>query len=159
VKTVITSNITKVAARYQRMARNLPGVTDKAVRGLIIDDAIPQFEKTVRTWTHQPRFTPLRRQRGWAVEVDPVYPYQFVNRGTRVRRALMSRDWSSKTKPNVIASYKGSGRMLFVSRRLALPGIKARNFQDIILRRVQAKAANTIREALKEASYGAGMGL
>jgi hypothetical protein len=155
----LTSNISKVSARYKRMAKNLPGVTDKAVRGLITDDAIPQFEKTVRTWTHQPRFTPLRRQRGWAVEVNPIYPYQYVNRGTRVRRALMSSDWVSKTKPNVIASYRGSGRVLFISRKLARPGIKARNFQDIIMRRVQARAANTIREALRQASYGAGMGL
>ena len=159
VKTTITSNITKVSARFQRMARNLPGVTDRAVRELVVDDALPQFEKTVRTWTHQPRFTPQRMTRGWGVSIDPLYPYKWVNEGTRVRYATMSADWSSKTKPNVIASYRGSGRMLFVSRKRPRPGIKARNFQDIILRRVQARAANSIREALSKASYGAGVGL
>lgn len=159
MKTVITSNITKVAARYRRMARNLPGVVDRAIQSLAQDEAVPQFEKTVATWTRQPTFTPVKTPRGWAVQVAPEYPYGWVNRGTRIRHALMSADWKSKTKPNVISSYAGRGRLLFVSRKITRPGIVARNFQQIILTRMQAHAANRVRDALNEASYGAGVGL
>lgn len=159
MKTVITSNITKVAARYRRMSRNLPGVVDNAIKALVTDEAVPQFETTVKTWQHQPTFTPTATARGWAVQVAPEYPYGWVNRGTRIRYATMSKDWRSKTKPNVIASYAGRGRLLFVSRKRPRPGIQARNFSTIILTRIQARAANRVRDALNQASYGAGQGL
>ena len=159
MKLVITSNITKVAARYRRMARNLPGVVDNAIRALVTDEALPQFETTVKTWTNQPTFTPVATPRGWAVQVAPEYPYGWVNHGTRIRYATMSKDWKSKTKPNVIASYAGRGRLLFVSRKRPRPGIQARNFSTIILTRIQARAASRVRDALNQASYGAGQGL
>lgn len=159
MKTVITSNITKVAARYRRMARNLPGVVNNAIKSLVTDEAVPLFEATVNTWQRQPTFTPSQTPRGWAVQVAPEYPYGWVNRGTRIRYATMSKDWRSKTKPNVIASYAGRGRLLFVSRKRPRPGIVARNFSTIVMTRIQARAANRVREALNEASYGAGQGL
>ena len=159
MKLVVTSNITKVSARYRRMASNLPGVVDNAIKALVTDEALPQFENTVTTWTNQPTFTPVPTPRGWAVQVAPEYPYGWVNRGTRIRYATMSKDWKSKTKPNVIASYAGRGRLLFVSRKRPRPGIQARNFSTIILTRIQARAANRVRDALNQASYGAGQGL
>ena len=102
---------------------------------------------------------PLQTPRGWAVQVDPAFPYGWVDRGTRIRYATMSGDWKSKTKPNVISSYAGRGRVLFVSRKRPRPGIEARNFRDIIMRRMQARAAGAVRDALNQASYGAGQGL
>jgi len=159
MKIIVTSNITKVSARYQRMARNMPGVVNGAIRDLVKQEAVPLFQATTRTWFNQPTFTPAPTTRGWMIEVDPVTPFLWVNKGTRVRYATMSKDWSSKTKPGVIASFKGSGRMLFVSRKRPRPGIVARNFTDIIMRRMQARAANKVRQALNSASYGAGTGL
>jgi hypothetical protein len=159
MKTQITSNIGKVSARYKKMARNLPGVIDKATRDLVVDEAIPLFQNTVRTWQRQPRFVTRKVYHGYGVEVDPDKPWDWINQGTRVRYATMSKDWRSKTKPNVIASYNGAGRVLFVSRKHPRPGIQARNFTDIIMKRVQARAANRMRAALNEASYGAGVGI
>lgn len=159
MKLVITSNITKVSARYKRMARNLPGVVDAALRELVEQEAIPLYKNTVATWTAQPQFQAVKTVRGYSVNVNPDEPWKWVNQGTRVRRAIMSRDWRSKTKPNVISSFNGAGRVVFISRKITRPGIEARNFTNIISKRVQARAANKVREKLRETSYGAGMGL
>lgn len=141
------------------MAKTMPNIVQQALRDLAQTEAIPLFQNTVRTWVHQPSFTPQPTARGWAIGIDPVKPYLYIDRGTRVRYALMSKDWRSKTKPGVIASFRGQGRMLFVSRKMPRPGIQARNFTDIIMRRMQARAANKVREALSQASYGTGVGL
>lgn len=159
MKLVVTSNITKLAARYRRMARNLPGIVDRAMGDLVRDEAVPLFQNTTRTWVNRPSFEPVKTPRGWAVGIDPIYPWKYVDEGTRVRRAIMSRDWKSKTKSNVITSYAGRGRVVFISRKVNLPGIQARNFRDIIMRRIQARAARAVRDALNQASYGAGQGL
>lgn len=158
-KSVITSNTSQVSARFKRMARNLPGVIDKATLRLVDDDAIPLFDSAIASWTGKPQIRSRKTARGYGVEVVPLYPFEWVNRGTRVRFATMSKDWKSKTRPGVIASYHGSGRLLFVSRKHPRPGIQARNFTDIILRRVQSRAAGQMRKYLSDASYGAGMGL
>jgi hypothetical protein len=159
MKTIVTSNSTKIAARYRRMARNMPGIVQGALRDLVTQEAIPLFQATTRSWTNDPTFTAAQTARGWQVEIDPAFPFQWVNKGTRVRYAFMSKDWKSKTKPNVLASFKGRGRVLFISRKRPMPGIQARNFTDIVMKRVQARAANKVREALNEASYGAGTGI
>lgn len=168
MKTQITSNIGKVSERYRRMARNLPGVIDKATKALVEDEALPLFEKTVQTWGHQPRFYARKVYHGYGVEVDPLQPFEYVNRGTKphiieARNAPLLRfttPFRAKTKPNVIASYAGSRGTSWVSkRRVHHPGAKARNFTDIIMRRVQARAVNKMRQALSEASYGAGVGI
>lgn len=159
MKTVVTSNISQVSERFKRMSHNLPGVIDRAVYDLVDKEALPLFGNTVQTWQTQPRFSTRKTARGYGVEVQPLYPFEWVNRGTRIRYATMSKDWRSKTRPNVIGSTAGAGRMLFVSRKHPRPGIVARNFTDIILKRVQSRAANRIRRALSDASYGAGVGL
>jgi hypothetical protein len=168
VKTQITSNISKVSARYKRMARNLPGVIDKATRDLVEDEALPLFEKTVRTWQRAPRFMTRKAYHGYGVTVDPLFPFAYVNQGTKphvieARNVPLLRftvPSKAKTRPGVIASYAGSRGSQWVSkRRVQHPGIQARNFTDIIMRRVQARAADRMRRALSEASYGAGVGI
>lgn len=168
MKIVVTSNTTKVAARYRRMARNLPGVVQQALGDLVRDEAVPQFQSTARTWTRQPKFEPVQTDRGWAVKVDPVLPWSYVDQGTRphiitARNAPLLRftgPYHAKTKVGVIASYKGGRGNVWVSkRRVKHPGIEARNFRDIIMRRMQQHAASRVRDALNQASYGAGVGL
>ena len=168
MKTQITSNIGKTSARYHRMAKNLPGVIDKATKAIIEDEALPLFEKTVSTWQKQPRFVTRKLARGYGVEVQPLLPFEYVNRGTRphiieARNVAMLRftvPSRAKTRPGIISSYAGSkGNQLVFKRRVHHPGTEARNFTDIIMRRVQARAANRMRQALNEASYGAGVGI
>lgn len=159
MKIVVTSNTSKISQRYRAMARNMPNIVNAALRELVQQEAIPLFQNTTKTWQNKPTFTAAPTARGWQVEIDPAFPYQWVNKGTRVRYATMSKDWKSKTKPGVLASFNGKGRLLFVSRKHPRPGIQARNFQDIIMKRMQARAANKVRQSLNQASYGAGMGL
>lgn len=168
MKTQITSNITKVSARYRKMAKNLPGVIDRATRAIINDEALPLYQNTVRTWKHQPRFMARKVYHGYGIEVQPLQPFEWVNRGTKphiieARNAPLLRftgPYHAKTKPNVIASYNGGRGRVWVSKRLVHhPGTEARNFTDIIMRRIQARAVARMRQALSEASYGAGMGI
>ena len=168
MKQIVTSNISKVSARYKRMSRNLPGVIDRATRDLVEDEALPLFEKTVRTWQRAPRFTTRKTARGYGVAVDPLFPFAYVNEGTKphvieARNVLLLRftvPFRAKTKPNIISSYRGSRGNQWVSkRRVHHPGTEARNFTDIIMRRVQARAKSRIIAALKDASYGAGVGI
>ena len=167
-KSVITSNTSKVSERFRKMARNLPGVIDKSIRDLVEDEALPLFEKTTQTWQRKPRFMTRKTARGYGVQVDPEFPFNYVDRGTRphpieARNAPLLRftgPYHAKTKPNVIASYHGGrGRIWVSKKRVQHPGVEARNFSDIILRRVQTRAANTVRKALSDASYGAGVGI
>lgn len=168
LKTQITSNIGKVSARYKKMARNLPGIIDKATKAIIEDEALPLFNNTVRTWKHQPRFMARKVYHGYGVEVNPLQPFEWVNKGTKAheieaRNAPLLRftgPYHAKTKVNTIASYNGGRGNVWVSkRRVHHPGTEARNFTDIIMRRVQTRAADRMRKALSEASYGAGMGI
>lgn len=168
MKIVVTSNTTKIAQRYRNMARNLPGIVDGAIHALVRDEALPLFGNTTTTWTHRPTFEAVPTPRGWAVKVDPAFPYGWVNQGTpahpiEAKRALLLRftgPYHAKTKVNIISSFAGGRGKVWVSkRRVQHPGIQARNFTDIIMKRIQARAANRVRAALNEASYGAGSGL
>jgi len=159
MRIIIKSNITQIAARYRRMARNLPGVVERAMGEFTRQEAIPLFEKATGTWINQPTFEAQQTPRGWKVDVDPVFPFGWVDRGTRVRYATLSRDWRSKSKPNVIAAYAGRGRVLFISRKRPRPGIVARNFTTTITMRLQPKVARYVCDVLNQASYGAGQGL
>ena len=57
----------------------------------------------------------------------------WLDKGTSVRRAVMSRDWKSKTKVWRLTAGPGSGRVVFISKKIALPGIEARGWTDMIL--------------------------
>ena len=52
---------------------------------------------------------------------------RFVEKGTKVRYATMSKDFVPKSRPNHLRSFLGKGRVLFVNKRRPRPGIKARN--------------------------------
>jgi hypothetical protein len=168
MKVVVTSNVTQVSARYRGMARKMPNIVDRAMRDLVELEAVPLFQNTVRTWKHKPTFAPIETPRGWSVKVAPALPWGYVDQGTpphviTARRAMLLRftgPYHAKTKVNVIASYQGGRGRVWVSKRsVQHPGIEARNFRDIIMRRMQARAANKVREALNQASYGMGTGI
>jgi hypothetical protein len=65
--------------------------------------------------------------------------YRWVNNGTRIRWALTSRDWKSKTTPRKLTPGPGAGRIVIAGRRAMTaagiqprPGIKAREFTHVI---------------------------
>ena len=88
-------------------------------------------ELTTTTWNHKPAFVVEHGARSAIVTTDDM-PWHYLNKGTSVRRAVMSPGWVSKTQPGNIVSGSGSGHVVFISRKIALPGIKARHFDKSI---------------------------
>ena len=64
-----------------------------------------------------------------------IKKFKFLDEGTSVRWALMSSDWQSKTRPGVLKSGRGAGRVIVVGKRWMRrprPGIKARGWTEKI---------------------------
>jgi hypothetical protein len=110
------------------------------------------YKKTTRTWNNQPTFGFDKRinNKQYSVEIgtnDKVY--KFIEEGTRVRRAMMTPDFRAKTKPGWLGSKNGRGGVLFISRKLALPGIEAREFRQPILRKAKTMLRKDSKIAVK----------
>ncbi len=61
--------------------------------------------------------------------------FKFLDEGTSKRWALMSSDWQSKTRPGVLKSGRGRGRVIVVGKRRMRrprPGIQARGWTEKI---------------------------
>lgn len=122
---------------------NGAGLTGELVAGVekLAKDIKKDLQDTTKTWNHQPNFTVDVTSTPKKIEIDattddPVYTY--IDKGTRVRHALMSRDFQAKTQPasggvTHLSSRRGRGRVLVVSRNIVRPGIKARGFIKAIL--------------------------
>lgn len=125
-----------------------------------------EFRKTTKTWRRKPKFTQLAPVRGVehtgeaAVLVgtdDPIYRY--LDQGTRIRWAVMSRDWQSKTSPRMIGSRPGRGRVVIAGKRAMLkrgirprPGIKAREFAKTIQKLRERPFKRRMEQAMKRAA-------
>lgn len=165
-KLVITSNSSKVSARYQRLIRRVPGVLSTTIEQLGAE-AIPLFNATTATWKNKPQFVAEPTARGITVVTDdPIF--HFVDAGTRphpieaknVPYLVFAGPYHAKTKVNVISSFNGGrGKVWSSKKRVKHPGTEARNFSDIIFKRIQARAANVLRKNLDEAIAGSGTGL
>lgn len=117
-------------------------------------DAIrKEYEKTTRTWNHKPEFEVLPEVSDTEATVlvgtdDKIY--KFLDEGTRVRYATLSKDWQSKTKPGIIGSGPGRGRVLFVSKKRPRPGIEARRFTQIIQSRRKRPFHRSMIKAMRK---------
>lgn len=167
MKIVVTSNTSKISQRYRNMARNLPGIVDGAIRDLVTNEAVPLFQATTRTWKHQPAFIPSPTVRGWKIDTNSQI-YQWVDQGTRPHIISAKNapfltfryPYQAATKPRWISSRQAAlGKNWARKKSVNHPGTEARNFTDEIMKRIQTRAANKVREALNQASYGMGAGL
>lgn len=95
------------------------------------------FDTTVMTWRRQPDFRIQKPSEDTRIIGTEDQIYQYIDFGTRVRYATMSRDFRPKTVPNMIGSQQGRGRVLYISRRRPRPGIQARNFSRVIQKKWQ----------------------
>ncbi len=132
------------------IARNEFRKAAEELRSAMLDD----FERTTATWEHKVKWE-SKVEVGASVggikvavfTTDPIY--KFIDKGTRVRYAVMSKDFKAKTEPNVILSTPGKGRRLFVSKKHPRPGIKARNFTKIIKRTQEKEFRKTVENAMR----------
>jgi hypothetical protein len=98
-----------------------------------------KFKSSASTWSHDPGFVVENKVKGFGASfkvVGEVYTeddvYRYLNDGTSVRYATMTKNFSPKTKPGRISARAGSGGLHYVSRGRPRPGIKARNWDVLI---------------------------
>jgi hypothetical protein len=100
-----------------------------------------ELAKTTSSWQgDKPQFETLISLQGGAASAltGPVgntmgvKKWDWLDQGTRVRYATMSKDWRSKTRQKWFGSGRGRGRMLFVNRRRPRPGIEARGWSEAL---------------------------
>ena len=123
-------------------------------------DMVKDFNSTTRTWQgDKPVFKATmkmdnRTNNGWPNRIIlTVAPgnndkgaevWQYLNKGTKVRYAVMSKDFKAKTRPGLLKSYAGKGKMLFVNKKIKRPGIKARKWDE----RLYDKYRNILSEQM-----------
>ena len=82
----------------------------------------------------------------------------WLDDGTSLRWAIMSRDWQSKTKPGQIRSGRGRGRVVARGKkatrraRRGKPGIKPGNFSDAIARERAPHFLSNVERAINDAT-------
>lgn len=144
-----------LSAYFKKLAKELPDQVTEELQA-VGEDMQKDFEKTTATWNNPPTFgveqTPNRYVR---VTTDSAI-YRYLDLGTRVRYATMSPDFVSKTKPDWISSRAGRGRVLFINRNHPRPGILARNFTVIIVKRRQPHVVTRVRGRLHRGLEAAG---
>lgn len=109
-----------------------------------------EYQKVVNTWDDAPKFDSAISLTGGNASalVGPtgsqkqVNKFLWLDKGTRIRWALMSKDWRSKTRPGGLSSGPGGGRVVVAGRRAMQarniaprPGIQARNWTTLIAQR------------------------
>lgn len=85
-------------------------------------------------------------------KATPEDIYMFVTRGTSERHALMSPDFSPKTKKGFIGSTSGRGGVVRVSKNLKLPGIDSRDFEEVITKKNKSYINKSFQKILYEAA-------
>jgi hypothetical protein len=166
VRVVITSNASQVSKRYKALLKKIPDAQEKALSRLA-DEAIALHKKTTGTWRHKPKFYKVRTKRGISVATKSDI-YKWVDRGTKphIIRARNAKflafryPYKAATKPRVIASYRATvGKNWARKFEVHHPGTKPRNFTDEIVKRIQKRAANVMREEINKVINAEGFGL
>jgi predicted amidohydrolase len=130
-------------------------------------DTVKEYEKTFETWSNKPKAEFLISLSGEGPTVvagiggneKAAKHWRYLNEGTSVRHAVMSSDWKSKTVPNIIGSFSGEGEVVFVSRKINLPGIEARNFDKLIEKEMKPRFKREMEEAMRKAAKASGHGV
>lgn len=125
------------------------------------------LKETVATWQgDKPKFETLiglERGDGSATVITGpagntkgAQKWVFLDKGTKIRWALMSPNWKSKTAPGRFKSTRGAGRPVIVGKRAMQrrnikprPGIKARNWSETLTRRRRRPFQRRIVKAIQ----------
>jgi hypothetical protein len=164
---IVFKRITPRKFNDQAFQAELMPVMAKIKKGILKD-----FESTVDTWTHKPKFETLEENspNNLAVMVgtdDEIYGY--VNNGTEphtivpVTAKALRFPWEGygshipKTVPNWIGSFneRVPGTMVF-RKSVHHPGTEARNFDKLIGEIWQAEFAREVKNAMERARRKSG---
>jgi hypothetical protein len=72
----------------------------------------------------------------------------YLDQGTRVRYAILTPDWKSKTVPNSLKTGKGAGRVIKIDTSNPQPGITRRGWTDIVAQAEQIKLEQDVEKTL-----------
>lgn len=130
----------------------LPGLIetalDAASEGILAD-----FQATTRTWEGRPTFK-IERETGKRIISTNSKVYRFLALGTKVRYAVMSKDFRAKTVPDALYSRVGKGGKVLVSKKFPRPGIVARNWHKTVAKKWQKQARIIFQRVINAAAYG-----
>lgn len=134
----------------------------REIRNALWKEAIEihrQYKLCVSTWDEKSKFVKekVASQKDAIVRVKTDDPrFYFLDKGTKIRWALMSGDWKSKTRPHWVGSGRGRGRAVLIGRRAfrrrglaARPGIEARHFTEDIIKAREKPFKLAMKEAFK----------
>lgn len=126
------------------------------------------YKRTTATWQRPPKWEKqisLEGGKAMARVFTDSDVYRFIDEGTRLRWALMSRDWQSKTRVWNLDSGPGRGHVVLAGRRAFArhglaprPGIAARHFSRTIRRMLEKEFAPDMQEAINRGLEKAGCG-
>lgn len=94
----------------------------------------------------------------FAMPAPPNLVYYFLNEGTKIRYATMTRDplFNAKTRPSWLGSGPGEGGVAYVSKFVPRPGITARKW-DVAVKEKYAKILESqLRSTLVRAVRASG---
>ena len=129
---------------------------EKALKKMLDQEAESireSYENTVKTWRHKPdfkKYVRVTQQQVYLSVTTQDKIYRYIEFGTRVRRAIMSKNWVSKTRPNRLTPGGGAGHVVFISKKVKRPGIKARNYSKLIWKNRKARFTKAMRQAFGE---------
>lgn len=122
--------VSKDVLDYRKHERAIQNFLDAGAENIRVD-----FLVTAKTWRNKPEFEIEKA----GPETRKIFTrskiYLYVSGGTRVRYAVMTRNFKAKTSPGVIGSGRGRGGVAFISRKHPRPGIQARNFPEAIIKK------------------------
>lgn len=105
------------------------------------------FDVTASTWNDKPEFAILK-DIGIRTIVTYHKVYFFLNYGTRVRYVTMTRNFRPKSRAGYIGANKGSGSVLYLSKRRPRPGIKAREWDKAIAKKWDKEFPTQMQRAI-----------
>jgi len=136
---------------FKSAAKDILNTVSDAVGDFADDELTDDFNETQKTFKNkfevETRDKSNRSRILYEALIDNKI-YFFLSFGTSVRYATMSQDWRSKTQPGRFGAGPGRGRALFVNKRRPRPGIKARKFDDQIVKREQRPFERIVQEAI-----------
>lgn len=115
-----------------------------------------QFLEPTSTWNHTPEFTisePTIHNGDAEISVKTEDgPYNYLDFGTAVRKAIMTNPFEPKTTPGTFIPSSGVGGMAFVSNNSNKwkPGIEARGWSDMVAQQMDNELYDEIDKIMNE---------